>query len=367
MNINRHNYEDFFLLYVDNELNAAQRKAVEDFVAEHTDLKAELNLLQQATLMPEPLTFEGKASLMQHPAELVTLANCQTYFLNYIDNELSAEERAATEKFILQHPDVQPAFDSLKSAVLPIENIVFDDKESLYRQEQKVIPFRWWRMAAAAVVIGLGITVWMVIPNNNLPSGSEVATKSNFVNKPSSNDEQITTNDDVVTAGDNTPSSDVNTSASIPAAQSVYQTANKADAMQPTKSVIAKNDNTISPAVVIDIPVTTPIKTTTTDRKADVAVLPKPDKADKIEKTNDVVQYTAVSADAENTTAVVQPAVYRTLDTEDEEKNIVYIGGAQISKQKLRGLFKTVTKMFEKPGKNKTNNSDNTTEEDNNK
>jgi anti-sigma factor RsiW len=32
MTINQHNYEEFFLLYVDNELSAADKQAVEQFV-----------------------------------------------------------------------------------------------------------------------------------------------------------------------------------------------------------------------------------------------------------------------------------------------------------------------------------------------
>ena len=46
MIINRDNYENFFLLYVDGELCAADRKAVEDFAAENEDLQKELEILR---------------------------------------------------------------------------------------------------------------------------------------------------------------------------------------------------------------------------------------------------------------------------------------------------------------------------------
>ena len=38
MIINRYNYQEFLLLYVDNELNAVERKTVEDFIQQNADL-----------------------------------------------------------------------------------------------------------------------------------------------------------------------------------------------------------------------------------------------------------------------------------------------------------------------------------------
>ncbi len=43
MIINRHNYEECFILYWDNELSASQKQAVENFVKENQDLQEEFN------------------------------------------------------------------------------------------------------------------------------------------------------------------------------------------------------------------------------------------------------------------------------------------------------------------------------------
>ena len=71
MNIDRNNYEEFFLLYVDNELSAADRKAVELFVQHNADLKAELDMLQQTVFNADDVVFEHKTSL--HKEEITAL------------------------------------------------------------------------------------------------------------------------------------------------------------------------------------------------------------------------------------------------------------------------------------------------------
>ena len=41
--INMDNYEEYFLLYVDNELTGADKASVEEFVKMHPELKSELD------------------------------------------------------------------------------------------------------------------------------------------------------------------------------------------------------------------------------------------------------------------------------------------------------------------------------------
>ena len=98
MNINRHNYEEFFILYMDNELSSEDRRMVEDFVQHHPDLKEELELLMQYKLVPDELVvFENKETLIKGDA-IINVANYEEYFLSYIDDELTTAQKAAVEK-----------------------------------------------------------------------------------------------------------------------------------------------------------------------------------------------------------------------------------------------------------------------------
>ena len=65
MDINRINYEKFFLLYLDRELAPVEMREVEKFLAEHTDLQKEFTLLQQTVFIPETIRFEQKELLFR--------------------------------------------------------------------------------------------------------------------------------------------------------------------------------------------------------------------------------------------------------------------------------------------------------------
>src|SRR5215467_13527890 len=95
MNIDRHNYEEYFLLYIDNELNVDQKKQVELFVQENPDLEEELVMLKQSTLIPDDsIVFDKKHFLMKEEnSSFINLNNYEQWLVMYVDDELSSEEK----------------------------------------------------------------------------------------------------------------------------------------------------------------------------------------------------------------------------------------------------------------------------------
>lgn len=178
MSINRHNYESFFLLYIDNELCATERKALELFVKDNPDLQKELTMLQQSIVAADDITFNFKSQLLK--PEKISVSTEENLLL-YIDGELNKKERKVFELALVSDQNVATELGLLQQTKLsPDTSIIFADKQSLYRKEDsRVIPFGWWRLAAAAVFIGFGIWGTAVYLN----SSNKAVIKETAVNK----------------------------------------------------------------------------------------------------------------------------------------------------------------------------------------
>ncbi|MFZ1371801.1 MAG: hypothetical protein WAR78_15545, partial [Ferruginibacter sp.] len=177
MNINRHNYETFFLLYVDKELSAPDRKAVEVFVQENPDLQMELSLLQATIIKADDIVLNKKDWLYREE-EITAL---QEDLLLYADDELTAADKRSVEALLAIDKKARAEWAVLQQTKMqPDMAVVFADKASLYRHETgRVVVFRWWRAAAAAILLGFGIFTGVSVYNNNYktkPGSAELAT-----------------------------------------------------------------------------------------------------------------------------------------------------------------------------------------------
>jgi hypothetical protein len=196
MIINRHNYEECFILYWDNELSASQKQVVENFIKENQDLQEEFNLLGQTHFAPDNnIQLEKKEFLLNN--SFINITNYEEQLLNYIDDEVTADQRKEIERFAGQYSAVKQELTLLqKTKLQPEVEIVFPDKSVLYRREEKVrvISMTWFRVAVAAAIILIAgfATFRLIITNGNTPpiavvDNSKKQSPDKATNQPTSN------------------------------------------------------------------------------------------------------------------------------------------------------------------------------------
>ncbi|WP_132052406.1 anti-sigma factor family protein [Pseudocnuella soli] len=159
--ITRDNYEEFFLMYVDNELTPQERNQVEAFVLTNPGLQAELDMLMGAKLEPEELSFGNLDSLLS--ANMAGSLVDEDLLL-HVDGELDEAAKDKVEQRLKKDEAYNQQFQwLLRTKSNPAEVIPCPDKESLYRHTVRRIGFAPALRVAAAVLIiaSMGLVWWM--------------------------------------------------------------------------------------------------------------------------------------------------------------------------------------------------------------
>jgi tellurite resistance protein len=164
MNINRDNYEEYFLLYADNELTDSEKVEVIMFLKNNKDLEGEFRMIHHTISKPEvSVQLIDKSFLFKKTTtSFINDKNYEEVFVLYHDNELTENEKLRTVEFLSVHKELKNEFDLIGVARLTPESAtVFPNKKILYKKEKsgKVVPIIFWRMIAVAVFIGFGLWI----------------------------------------------------------------------------------------------------------------------------------------------------------------------------------------------------------------
>jgi len=161
-NINQHNYQDFLLRYIDEELNLRETEALLAFVALHPAIGEELESLQSTKLDIESITYPSKALL----------------------------------------------YKNIFPVTLEPTTIVYPNKQKLFKKEKEkapVILLKWWAVGAAAVFIFIVARYGMfngeaggVLSKNS--SSKNIAQKNSVVKAETSTASNATKSNAVVTS-----------------------------------------------------------------------------------------------------------------------------------------------------------------------
>jgi hypothetical protein len=162
------NYEEFFILYMDNELTEDQVKMVDEFLVANPDLKAEFEILMSTRLPLEDFSFDKKDLL----ADSMKQTLVDEELLLYIDNELPSDKKKTVELEIASNKDYQLQHQLLLQIKLDLsEKIEYPNKKELYRGTERVIAMKvWMRVAAAVVIIAVGGIVYLQNSPRTIPS-----------------------------------------------------------------------------------------------------------------------------------------------------------------------------------------------------
>lgn len=347
MNINRYNYEEFFMLYVDNELTKAERLEVEAFVDANPDLREELNILNELKLEPETgLRFEAKELLMKPEAagEMIHAANYESFFVLYVDNELTAPERREVEKFAAANPAIQQELNLLLQTKLePAETIVFPDKSLLYKQpekDRKPVVFMWRRVVAVAAMLLVALGLFWI--TNRQGGNNEVANAGNGQVNSTKEQQQQAENAGLVKEG-NEQASDKQVQQPVPVKDNVQD--------EPLANKEEKQSN--SPAnKPLQRVVQDKQQLAVTDNSKTMEVIDRPLTTTGIAGISDNSSANTISTSVES--AHLTPAAQAKGELISYASNVVEenpeeaLGPVGVKKNKLRGLFRKVTRVFEK-------------------
>lgn len=347
MNVTRNNYEEYFLLYADGELNATDKKAVEHFVNLHPDLGEELDMLMEAVLDITPVTMPGKHLLFkQEEWSEENLAPQQQELFLLLDKELPAGRAAALQAEMDKDPILQKDWSILQQTKLITALIEMPDKESLYRSEKDLrrpIPITWVKwMAAAAVVAGVG---WYSISLWNNREVTIAPTVAGFTDKKTENTAKKTTQ---ILPEASTIKNYSNLATASTNNKNDKQVTNPAKVSNETiataKKPITKN---IQQQTIQPIETQEPVFTRTTNQQQLVETIKEAGlplntiAAITLKELSNPIA-SPVNQKREVEGSIVQQAVYN--EDAVDETEYVNIAGAHIKKQKLRGIFRNVTR-----------------------
>jgi len=176
-NINRYNYETYFLLYADNELSAIEKKNVDEFVQSNPELGEELVMLLQTISQKEDILLNNKMSLYKKEP---LSSDEQEKLLLHLDNELNEVEKNEIAALIKSSKSVSEEWNTIQSAKFFTEStIVYEDKKSLYRTEKgRLVYLPWRKLLAAAILVGIGLWGGLVYLNSSSNISNQVIPNS---------------------------------------------------------------------------------------------------------------------------------------------------------------------------------------------
>lgn len=156
--ITRHNYEEFFLDYLEGTLSSLQSIALADFLTKNPDLKVELEEMECPVFLKDNVQVNS-----EFLKEIPFRESFDDFCIARLEGDLSVSNEIAFVAFLEKNESFKKENEVYnKTILLADNNLVFSDKNKLKRSSRKVA--FWWsfsRLGVAASLILL-FSLWSI-------------------------------------------------------------------------------------------------------------------------------------------------------------------------------------------------------------
>ncbi len=178
--LNKHNYEAYFLDFIEGNLNESQVRELKKFIDANPELEEELNDFEEFTLKPENIIYDHKEELIKNAqAKHFEINNFEYLCVADIEKDITEDEKNSLIKKVERDKGRSKDLNLFKKTKLsPDLSIIYPIKKQLIRRYIPVGFKLGYSVAAAVIalvfVLNLNGLLYKVVDQNGilLVSGS---------------------------------------------------------------------------------------------------------------------------------------------------------------------------------------------------
>jgi len=173
--INIHNYESFLLDYFENNLESSLKSELELFLNKHPEIKDRLSDFEIIHCSPEIVIYPHKEKLLKSETSETIGINYLDYLcIADIENDITEDEKNDLTNLLKRNPQYLETYRKYKKTkLIPDESIVFRAKKQLHKNNFPVIFNIVGNVAAAIIVLYMGVSQSGFFKDTNSIKGSQ--------------------------------------------------------------------------------------------------------------------------------------------------------------------------------------------------
>jgi len=156
MEINRTNYEAYFIDYLEGNLNEGLVDSFIEFLKLNPDLKEELEMYEPVSVIPSSVAFGNKIDLYKEKYD--SEEEFDQAAIASLEGNLSEETEQEFKQYVSSHPEKQKDLALFNETILKAdESIVFNQKNILYKKPLGKTILLWTSRVAAVLVLAVAV------------------------------------------------------------------------------------------------------------------------------------------------------------------------------------------------------------------